>query len=45
VIIFYSLLPDGTGDQKSLHGACPVGHGQKWAANKWIWNQPFVREK
>ena len=40
VIIFYSLLPDGTGDVRSLHGACPVIHGIKWAANKWVWNQP-----
>jgi len=39
VILFYSLLPDGTGDKTSLHGECPVGHGQKWAANKWIWNK------
>ena len=41
VIVFYSLLPDGTGDEKSLHGACPVGHGRKWAANKWVWNKPL----
>ena len=40
VIIFYLLLPDGTGDQRSLHGACPVIQGIKWAANKWVWNQP-----
>jgi prolyl 4-hydroxylase len=45
VIIFYSLLPDGTGDRKSLHGACPVGHGQKWAANKWIWNKPLREDR
>jgi prolyl 4-hydroxylase len=38
VIIFYSLLADGTGDHYSLHGACPVEEGIKWAANKWVWN-------
>ena len=45
VIIFYSLLPDGTGDELSLHGACPVKEGIKWAANKWVWNAPvdFLR--
>jgi len=41
VIIFYSLLPNGHGDQLSLHGACPVQEGIKWAANKWIWNAPM----
>ena len=45
VIIFYSLTPDGIGDKFSLHGACKVEKGIKWAANKWIWNTPqsFVR--
>lgn len=38
VIIFYSMLPNGQGDPLSLHGACPVEKGIKWAANKWIWN-------
>jgi prolyl 4-hydroxylase len=34
VIIFYSMTPDGNADPKSLHGACPVKKGIKWAANK-----------
>ena len=34
VIIFYSLLPDGRPDVLSLHGACAVKDGVKWAANK-----------
>ena len=40
VIIFYSMLPDGSIDTYSLHGACPVldKAETKWAANKWIWN-------
>jgi prolyl 4-hydroxylase len=41
VIIFYSLLPDGRRDALSLHGACPVKEGIKWAANKWVWNAPM----
>ena len=34
VIIFYSMHPDGSPDPASLHGACPVKEGVKWAANK-----------
>ena len=42
VIIFYSLTADGATDPYSLHGACPVGEGEiKWAANKWVWNEPM----
>jgi len=46
VIIFYSMLPNGKGDVLSLHGACPVEKGIKWAANKWVWNanMTFVEE-
>lgn len=46
VIIFYSLAADGTGDELSLHAACPVEEGIKWAANKWVWNSPrdFIRD-
>ncbi|CAK8562503.1 unnamed protein product [Lathyrus sativus] len=35
-LLFYSLLPNGTIDQTSLHGSCPVIKGQKWVATKWI---------
>lgn len=41
VIIFYSLLANGKPDPLSLHGACPVKEGVKWAANKWVWNEPM----
>jgi prolyl 4-hydroxylase len=41
VIIFYSMTMDGSMDHHSLHGACPVKEGVKWAANKWIWNEPM----
>jgi hypothetical protein len=34
-VLFYSQNPDGTPDQKSLHGGCPVISGQKWAASEW----------
>jgi hypothetical protein len=34
-VLFYSQNPDGTPDQKSMHGGCPVISGQKWAASKW----------
>lgn len=37
-IMFYSQLSDGTLDQNSLHGGCPVLDGTKWAANVWVWN-------
>jgi prolyl 4-hydroxylase len=42
VIIFYSLKADGKLDPLSLHGACPVVEGVKWAANKWVWNEPWL---
>eukprot|EP00616_Rhizochromulina_sp_CCMP1243_P003024 CAMPEP_0118962014 /NCGR_PEP_ID=MMETSP1173-20130426/499_1 /TAXON_ID=1034831 /ORGANISM="Rhizochromulina marina cf, Strain CCMP1243" /LENGTH=508 /DNA_ID=CAMNT_0006910229 /DNA_START=69 /DNA_END=1595 /DNA_ORIENTATION=+ len=38
-VLFYSQHPDGTLDKASLHGACPVIRGTKWAANLWIWNK------
>jgi len=41
VIIFYSQTPDGALDDLSLHGACPVEEGIKWAGNKWVWNEPI----
>lgn len=41
VIIFYSLKTSGEVDAQSLHGACPVKQGLKWAANKWVWNHPM----
>lgn len=30
-ILFYSQNPDGSKDSRSLHGACPVLVGDKWA--------------
>lgn len=34
VIIFYSMTPGGDRDPLSLHAACPVKKGLKWAGNK-----------
>ncbi|KAF5203774.1 Prolyl 4-hydroxylase [Thalictrum thalictroides] len=38
-LLFYSLLLNGTIDQLSLHGSCPVVKGEKWVATKWIRDQ------
>ncbi|GLJ31177.1 hypothetical protein SUGI_0624750 [Cryptomeria japonica] len=35
-LLFFSLLPNGTADDNSLHGSCPVMEGEKWSATKWI---------
>lgn len=39
-VLFYSQHPNGTADESSLHGGCPVLSGEKWAANLWVWNAP-----
>eukprot|EP00966_Prymnesium_polylepis_P199204 4615599-Prymnesium_polylepis.1 len=41
-VLFYSIVPDGRLDERSLHGGCkPRGaHTEKWGANQWIWNHP-----
>ena len=41
VIIFHNMHPNGDQDPLSLHAGCSVGEGDKWSANKWIWNKPF----
>ena len=38
-VLFYSQNPDGSADNMSLHGGCPVITDKpKWAANLWVWN-------
>jgi prolyl 4-hydroxylase len=37
-MVFYNLLPDGNGDDLSLHAALPAIRGEKWLANYWIWD-------
>jgi len=43
VIVFYSMKADGSLDELSLHGSCPVESKEdiKWAANKWVWSKPM----
>jgi len=43
VVVFYSLHADGSLDHSSLHGACPVGEGVKFAANKVCMPNVFTR--
>jgi prolyl 4-hydroxylase len=37
-VLFYSMLPDGNGDDLSLHAGEPVLEGRKWVCNLWIWD-------
>jgi 2OG-Fe(II) oxygenase superfamily len=39
-VLFYSQHPNGAYDVSSLHGACPVLNGTKWASNLWVWSAP-----
>ncbi len=41
-LLFHNLLPDGTVDEASLHGSCPVRKGVKWSATKWIREKHFL---
>ena len=34
-VLFYSQHPDGTPDNASMHGGCPVISGEKWAASEY----------
>eukprot|EP00271_Cylindrocystis_brebissonii_P014476 TRINITY_DN35827_c0_g1_i1.p1 TRINITY_DN35827_c0_g1~~TRINITY_DN35827_c0_g1_i1.p1 ORF type:complete len:278 (-),score=42.73 TRINITY_DN35827_c0_g1_i1:390-1223(-) len=40
-ILFWSMKPDATLDQKSLHAGCPVIKGNKWSATKWMRVHPY----
>jgi len=35
-VLFHSLRLDGSLEPRSLHAACPVLAGEKWAAAKWL---------
>ena len=46
-IMWYNLHAEGNNheaipDHMSLHGACDVVQGDKWAANKWIYNSNWA---
>ncbi|KAK6128348.1 hypothetical protein DH2020_037908 [Rehmannia glutinosa] len=40
-LLFFSLHPNATTDDSSLHGSCPVIEGEKWSATKWIHVRSF----
>ncbi|KAF3326337.1 putative prolyl 4-hydroxylase 7 [Carex littledalei] len=42
-LLFFSLHPDATTDENSLHGSCPAIKGEKWSATKWIHVRSFDR--
>ncbi|GLJ31178.1 hypothetical protein SUGI_0624760 [Cryptomeria japonica] len=44
-LLFFSLHPDATTDETSLHGSCPVIEGEKWSATKWIHVRAFEYPK
>jgi len=35
-VLFYSMLPDGNGDELSLHSGEAVTDGVKWVCNLWV---------
>ncbi|KAK4790990.1 hypothetical protein SAY86_031403 [Trapa natans] len=35
-LLFWSMRPDATLDESSLHGGCPVIKGNKWSSTKWM---------
>ncbi|KAI4330385.1 hypothetical protein MLD38_028677 [Melastoma candidum] len=35
-LLFWSMRPDATLDESSLHGGCPVIMGNKWSSTKWM---------
>ncbi|CAM8899986.1 unnamed protein product [Rhodiola kirilowii] len=40
-LLFWSMKPDATPDETSMHGGCPVIKGTKWSATKWLRFQKF----
>lgn len=43
-LLFYSLHPDSSPDEASLHQGCPVIEGEKWSATKWIHVSSFEKK-
>lgn len=44
-VFWYNLMPSGAMDARTMHASCPILHGNKWVANKWIHEvgQEFIR--
>jgi prolyl 4-hydroxylase len=40
-LLFWTFKPDGSRDEQSLHGACPVVRGTKWVITRWIHSRPY----
>lgn len=40
-LLFWSLHPDASLDDKALHAGCPVLKGSKWSATKWMRVKPY----
>jgi len=43
-LLFFSLHLNGTTDEMSLHGSCPVIEREKWSATKWIHVRSYGRK-
>mmetsp|Transcript_8370 Transcript_8370/g.15517 ORF Transcript_8370/g.15517 Transcript_8370/m.15517 type:complete len:546 (+) Transcript_8370:187-1824(+) len=37
-VLWYNMLEDGNADELSLHEGEPVGAGEKWGCNLWVWD-------
>ena len=50
-LFWFNLDSAGDYDTRNIHLGCPVLHGNKWIANKWVhwldqmWNYPCYRQK
>ena len=40
-LLFWSTFVNGTTDEASMHGSCPVLRGTKWTATLWMHAAPF----
>lgn len=41
-LLFYDQRPDGSLDERTRHGSCPVVRGTKRVINAWVWNQDVI---
>eukprot|EP00803_Ostreobium_quekettii_P005044 evm.model.scf_116.6 EVM.evm.TU.scf_116.6 scf_116:58160-64021(-) len=40
-VMFYSVMPDGSVDEKTRHAGCPVLQGTKWTSTIWVHTNPW----